>query len=63
MIQIEEPDYYIKIGIKNDKVVNVDWTGMPDTKDLILWKVIGFLKSAIELINPITEHSSDKPKG
>ena len=28
MIQIVEPDYYIKIGVKDKKVVNISWEEM-----------------------------------
>jgi hypothetical protein len=61
MIQTEEPDYYIKVGIKNNKVVNIDWTGMPDTEDLILWKVIGLLNSAIKMID-LRNNNSHEPE-
>ena len=52
MIQVVEPDYYIKIGIKDNNVVLVDWEGMIRIDEYLILsnKKIKYLKQAIKFI-------------
>jgi hypothetical protein len=53
---VHEPEYVIKIGIKNNKVVHVDWSMMfikePfTTSKEVVEKVQGYLKEALGFID------------
>ena len=56
MLQTIEPDYYINIGIKDDEVIEVDWSDWHNSLEgkKILFKpakhIIKLLKKAIKVI-------------
>jgi len=56
VIHREKPDYYLKIGIKDGKVINVDWSEMMKEIYLIvgdkkiLKHVVKYLKQAIKFL-------------
>lgn len=50
--QTIEPDYYIKIGIKDNKIVNIDWSDLSNTLiiDNPKEEIISYLKDCINLL-------------
>ena len=54
MIGLVKPEFRIKIGIKNDKVVEVDWSGMKNIENAdgrkVTKRVRKYLKKAIKYI-------------
>ena len=69
MIQTPEPDYYIHIGIKDDKVIRVNWEEMmkkynlgsgPITEKIIIKDVRRFLKEARRMLKPNIKEKSQE---
>jgi len=64
MVQIVNPDFNIRVGIKNNEVVGVDWTELYDKEfkdkmvspDLVKETVIEFFQKAIEVLKRWTQH-------
>lgn len=58
MMQLQEPEYYIKIGIKDNKVVNINWEEISNSKEFKkakdkwqLYNIVeDYLKQAIRMI-------------
>jgi hypothetical protein len=51
MIQTIKPDYYIKIGIKDDEIISLDWKNMNYYGCDIIIKVKKLLKKAIKYLD------------
>jgi hypothetical protein len=57
-LRVEEPEVYIKVGIKGVSVVKVDWGELIDrtllfdtiTNDKITEEVVGYLNQAIKMM-------------
>jgi len=53
--QVAEPDYTLEIGIKDNRVVSIDWGSWlftSESENEGINKIVGFLNEAKEMINP-----------
>ena len=67
-MQTKEPDYYIRIGVKGDEVVELDWKDMPKSEidEPYVLRIYLLLKKAINMLHPdspLTEEQPGESKG